>query len=441
MAVKNYQILQRDGNNVAVGEFCGIIPDYIEEGKLIYARVLSENENLVVVPWTPCEINGKEWSVKLTIPTGGLYFFEAIPANSENFLFECNRLNRIASVKHFGVGDLYILAGQSNMAGMGKDAAIDPPTLGVHLYANSGNWDIATHPLNDSLGTIYPENAENCTGTSPALSFARILKERLNVPIGLIQSALGGSPLERWHRGEKGDLYNALLKRLKDIGTPAVKGMLWYQGCNDTANPERYYERFMEFISYCREDIGDIYFLTVQLNAWANMENAGDDRHWALIREAQRQVARNDDKIFIVSSLDLPMCDGIHNSSGANVILGTRLAHTALKCIYGLPGQEAPDLLAAKYIDETHIKLCFDRQFDMQYFDERADFMNIEDESGLINGAKLIYDVDGFVFESEKPFTLPAKFHAYWQRYCGKWIAKDFSGMPMLACYNVEIEK
>ena len=76
------------------------------------------------------------------------------------------------------------MAGQSNMSGYGRDFAIDKPTLGVHLYANSGIWDIATHPLNDGLNTIYPENYEASNGTCPGLSFARVRYSRIFATTG-----------------------------------------------------------------------------------------------------------------------------------------------------------------------------------------------------------------------------------------------------------------
>ena len=102
----------------------------------------------------------------------------------------------------------------------------------MHLYGNNGCWSVAAHPLNDSVDTIYPENAEHASNTSPALSFARMLRRRLGVPVGLVQASLGGSPLSRWHPEETGDLYRAMLRRLDAVGQ--VGGVLWYQGCTDT---------------------------------------------------------------------------------------------------------------------------------------------------------------------------------------------------------------
>lgn len=57
-------------------------------------------------------------------------------------------------IHHLGIGDLFVITGQSNSAGYGKDPIFDPPELGIHLLKNNGRWDMASHPFNDSTATI-----------------------------------------------------------------------------------------------------------------------------------------------------------------------------------------------------------------------------------------------------------------------------------------------
>lgn len=137
-------------------------------------------------------INGTEWSSRLRLPEGGLYRVEAC-MHKENA--RCDWSPRIRCVRHIGVGDLYLITGQSNMAGYGKDVAYDPPCLGVHLYANNGKWDIASHLLNDSVDTIYPENKDTKSYTSPALSFGRRLKQEPYLEQGNAVTDTGDDPL------------------------------------------------------------------------------------------------------------------------------------------------------------------------------------------------------------------------------------------------------
>lgn len=441
MAVKNYQILQRNENNTAKAFFTGKLPAEMDPEHKIYGRVIGESDFLVIVQWTEAKISGDDWTLELEVPAGGLYRFEAVAADPSMPVWFSIEAPRIKVVKHFGVGDVYIMAGQSNMSGYGRDFAMDPPTLGVHLYANSGNWDIATHPLNDGTDTIYPLNYEGASATCPGLSFGRVLKERLNVPIGLIAAALGGSPLSRWDIAEDGDLYRAMLKRVEDIGTP-VKGIIWYQGCSDADRGDTYYERFARFAAQCRKDLGDIDILTVQLNHWAGgIDLDSQDRPWAMVKDAQRRIAQDIDYVHVISTTGLMMSDGIHNNSESNVIIGTRLAMVALKEVYGLPGLSAPDVLEVKQIEDNVVILKMDPAFCMMDMDCRADGMHIEDANGLVEGKKLTHIEGGMRLEMPRAITLPAKFHAYWQNNSTKWIAKDRNGMPLLSCYNVEVTK
>lgn len=442
MSVKNYQILQRDKNNKAIAVFDGKLPEEIPEGHKIYGRVIGEDDYMVIVHWTEAEISGDDWTLKLEVPAGGLYRFEAVAANSSMPSWYPIEAPRIQVIKHFGVGDIYIMAGQSNMSGYGRDFAIDKPTLGVHLYANSGVWDIATHPLNDGLNTIYPENFEASNGTCPGLSFARVLKERLNVPIGLVAAALGGSPLKSWDIEEDGYLYKAMMRRVNDIGT-SVRGIIWYQGCSDALSDvsNTYYQRFARFAEQCRKDLGDIDILTIQLNHWAGASIEEHDIGWAEVKDAQRRLARDLEYVHIIPAVGLTMSDGIHNNSEANVVLGSRLALMALKEVYGLPGISAPDVLEVKQIKDDCVILVTDPQFCMADLDCCAKDMHIEDAKGLVEGEKLTHVEGGMKLELPRAITLPAKFHAYWKVNHTKWVAKDRNGMPLLSCYNVEVIK
>ena len=439
--VTDYQIVQRDENDQAQVCFTGKLPADAPEGAAVYGRVFREEDHLPITPFQKCNVNDGEWKIEMTIPAGGLYSFEArMPANDQ----ECLRYSgRIKLVRHFGVGDLYLLTGQSNMAGYGRDAAWDPPTLGVHLYANNGKWDVASHPLNDSIDTIYPENREDASATSPALSFGRLLKEKLNIPIGLVQASLGGSALSAWHPEEEGFLYRGMMRRIDVVGS--VKGVLWYQGCTDAAENtcDTYYNRFRRMVELWREQLGDVPFVTVQLNRWTQhgMPDAKVDRYWGKIRDAQRRIAEDVPGVCIVPTTDLSMSDGIHNNSGSNVIIGYRMAMAAMKFVYKMPGQAAPAMRACKYVDETHLVLQFDPDIEMYDMDDTAYGLDVEDETGLIPCKKAIAEQNIIQIETERAYHLPAKFHAYWRCSLPSFLIKDFTGMPMLSCYDVAIER
>ncbi|HCQ00632.1 MAG TPA: hypothetical protein DIT99_08015, partial [Candidatus Latescibacteria bacterium] len=83
-----------------------------------------------------------------------------------------------------GVGDLWIIAGQSNAAGYGRGPALDPPELGIHILKNEEVWDVAAQPLNDTTRSTHPNLEQANPGHAPYLRFARDLKSALGYPIG-----------------------------------------------------------------------------------------------------------------------------------------------------------------------------------------------------------------------------------------------------------------
>jgi sialate O-acetylesterase len=437
LTIHDYQILKRDVDGFADAPLCGKIPEGIPSVAVAYYAVFLEENNQMILPWTRCEQTGAEWHATLRLPQGGLYRVEVRAAEDPDSL-EWSPI--IGLVHHVGVGELYLLAGQSNMAGYGRDFAYDPPEPGVHMYGNDGQWKLAVHPLNVSLDTIYPENKELTCGTSPALSFARAVKRWLKVPIGLIPAALGGSPLSMWQPLEDGRLYRGMMRRLLQTG--AVSGVLWYQGCSDAneKDADGYLERFVSMVSLWRSELGDIPIVTVQLNRRAGA--AGDTAHraWAAVREAQRLAAQRLSRLYIVPANDLPMSDFIHNSSGANVILGERMA-LALKAGESTPSVTLfPDAEYAELLSDTRVHIGVRNGVPMRVMDETGSDFTFEDEGGLISCVAAGADKDGVTLTPKRPIILPAYVHGGWR--CDRFASmpRALNGCPMLSFYKLPVQ-
>ena len=205
-------------------------------------------------------------------------------------------------VHHIGVGDVFVIAGQSNSAGYGKDYISDCLDAGVHLLKNNGKWDIASHPINDSTGTIHPQNRDGAnTGHGMYLSFAKYLKRELGYPIGLVQASLGGSPLKAWS-AEDGYLYRSMIHIVR--GLNGIKGILWYQGCSDTSpeDSRTYEERFEKMVRDVRRTLNmdTLPFLTCQINRAMTRCDEETIRGWGRVREAQRRAAQKIQNVFII---------------------------------------------------------------------------------------------------------------------------------------------
>lgn len=142
----------------------------------------------------------------------------------------------------FNVGEVFLVAGQSNAANHGyvgstpwfadaRHRAIDPAA------PNSWSQLQAQMPYTTSWGA--PTNG------SPWVSFADELSSKLGgVPVALLNVAVGGSPLEWWQAGEAHDYFSRLLlggstlSRLDAGGanTCSFRAVLWHQG---ESNAER----------------------------------------------------------------------------------------------------------------------------------------------------------------------------------------------------------
>jgi len=148
---------------------------------------------------------------------------------------------------------LYLLVGQSNMAGRGKIELQDKVAVPRVLMLNKANeWVSAVDPISFDK-TI----AGVSLGRTFGIEMAKVNKE---VKIGLIPCAVGGTPIRRWQ--QNGDLYKAALKRAKLAQKDGViKGILWHQGEGDSGKEETakiYEAQLHAMVTAWRKDLGGV---------------------------------------------------------------------------------------------------------------------------------------------------------------------------------------
>ena len=132
---------------------------------------------------------------------------------------------------------IFVLAGQSNMAGRGaldEAAAVPPDPRGV-VFSPVDDKEV-WHPATDPL---HPDTNGRKAGVGPGMAFAHELLRlapRIAPSIGLVPCAYGGSELARWEEG--GDLFAAAVARVRRCmaegdATAVIAGVLWHQGESD----------------------------------------------------------------------------------------------------------------------------------------------------------------------------------------------------------------
>lgn len=350
---KDWQIFQQAGEKVTVhlsGSW--IVPQAAIEVGVKWARpmirLINEKDNYQILPWTDTDSKETDtchgqWEYDLSIPEGGLYRIET-GLDTESTDPKYHWIFRGDIRMHIGAGDIFVIAGQSNAAGYGRDFATDEPDMSVHVYRNRRSWEIASHPLNDSTDASDDPNAEmGIAGISPYLSFGKRYSEMSNRPVGLISTAKGGQPISRWDRRTDGTLFSNMLEKIRECGG-RVAGILWYQGCTDACPDcaDNYFEAFKYMVNDLREELGCVVpFFTFQLNRELHAESAAG---WGKIREAQRQAAIQIPETYIMSTTNCPISDGIHNNAHSNILLGERLAKQCAGELCGRQKFEPPRL-------------------------------------------------------------------------------------------------
>lgn len=266
------------------------------------------------------------------------------------------------------VGEVWVCSGQSNM---------DMPLSGYWNLPIKGSNDIIAGSAQNKTIRIFKVKQDysasrknDCVGewqvSSPqsvawfsatAYCFGEYLSKTLNVPIGLISTTWGGSFIEAWMDKETLDnfsdvdysaienskvepvskptvLYNAMVKPLTSY---TIKGVIWYQGENNTFNAKTYKDKLTAMIGLWRKSWGQgsFPFFFTEIAPY----NYSTPLEGALLREAQFRVSKELDNVGMASTNDLVPefeKDNIHPSDKPSV--GKRLAYWALAKCYGYDG-------------------------------------------------------------------------------------------------------
>ena len=252
------------------------------------------------------------------------------------------------------IGEVWVCSGQSNMQ-WPVNAAFDPDLEKLSAkYPNMRTITVpnvaAREPQRDFKGqwqAVTPENIGDFSAVG--YFFGRQLHLTLDVPIGLIDNAWGGSAADAWvppltleEAGTYGDLlekwaerertydfeklkadYQEKLDAWKDNGQKGnrprgprnlmtgnqrpgnlyygvlspiigytIRGVIWYQGESNASRAYQYRDLFPRMIGKWREDWGqgDFSFYWVQLADFRAEKEAPEDSDWAELRQAQTEA-------------------------------------------------------------------------------------------------------------------------------------------------------
>ncbi|WP_437192635.1 sialate O-acetylesterase [Planctomicrobium sp. SH527] len=225
---------------------------------------------------------------------------------------------------------LYLLIGQSNMAGrgvLGKEKQSPPDRI---LTLNKANeWAPAIEPLHFDKPTI--------AGAGLGFSFAQeIAKVDPDVTIGVIPCAVGGTPLSRWQKDA--DLYTQAVERARiAMKSGTLKGILWHQGESDAGSKmlaDSYGKRMSKMIGDLRSDLDSpsVPFIVGGLGEFLSVGTAEKPSYWKVVNAQLESIHELVPNSAFVNSTGLGhKGDSVHFDTEALREFGRRYAAALLK--------------------------------------------------------------------------------------------------------------
>lgn len=302
------------------------------------------------------DVDGR-WGVNVSTPEGGFTPYEITFDDGDKL-----------TLRNILIGEVWLASGQSNMEQTlyrYEECPIEDAEY--EIITASGEKGIRMFNVPN---TRKDEPQEECGGqwvvpsmdaaprfSATAWFFAKALTRALDVPVGMVVAAAGGSMIESWMdratvenypdipTDKEGiekmhgwlrpfGLYNAMFHPIRHYH---FKGILWYQGCSNVGKHDTYAQRMVDLVNLWRRDLGqgELPFYYVELAPFAH-DDKPEGIRGALLREAQFKAQALIPNSAMISTNDLVEPYEVYNvHPRGKKEVGRRLCYAALKHTYG----------------------------------------------------------------------------------------------------------
>lgn len=350
------------------------------------------------------------WSVTLNPMAAGTNYTLTIRC-----LTSTSSVSSEITYKNIAFGEVWLCSGQSNMV-FRVDQSIEDEQNEIKAYlatnpdirlfnekcnwlTNDYEWPETALDSVNRLMHFAPAKWELCNGqnttefSAVAFQFGKMLSDSLNVPIGLILNAVGGSPTESWidrktlefefpdmlynwkdsdfiqqwvrdrakkniaksanklqrHPYEPCFLFESGILPLQGC---AIKGVIWYQGESNAHNIETHEKLFPLLVQSWRNCFGEhLPFYFVQLSSH-------DRPSWPAFRNSQRLLMNKLENTGMAVCSDFGDRYDVHPRHKKAV--GQRLARWALHDLYGFDVVPSGPLFKSIETKDNAIFISFD---------------------------------------------------------------------------------
>ena len=262
----NYQVFQRATKAEGKITVAGTLPNPNQDSVTLEARFVGSGAAEGWRRLAEIKAGATNFRAELSAPSGGWYRLEVRVKHEDTIASE-------SAVEHVGVGEVFIIAGQSNSANHGEEK--QQTKTGLVASFSGNKWQLANDPQPGASGG----------GGSFIPPFADAIAGQFKVPVGIVATGVGATSVREWlPRGtrfpnpptltgnvtqltsgeweSKGTLFDNFTARMKQLGPRGFRAVLWHQGESDAnqKDPSRTlsgesYRKFLEQLirDSCRE--------------------------------------------------------------------------------------------------------------------------------------------------------------------------------------------
>jgi len=262
----DYQVIQRSSKKKGVVTISGEVTDATAKNLIVEARLSNGSTG----KWQRLSFDRKRGSFesRMDAAAGGWYRLEVRARVGADVLAE-------SAVEHVGIGEVFVIAGQSNSANHGEEK--QNTRTGLVSAFDGKRWRLANDPQPGASGG----------GGSFMPLFGDAIAERFHAPVGIVACGVGATSVREWlpkgarfpnpptltghvrqlPEGEwesNGTIFATFAERIRQLGRHGFRAVLWHQGESDanqadasrTLCGELYRDYLEQLIRSTRREIG-----------------------------------------------------------------------------------------------------------------------------------------------------------------------------------------